>query len=217
MERIPEKEIMDDAVGASGFDNANRKYSEDAFINWYKEYCNVDQGNIIDLGVGPGKYLIKMCEEFPNTTYIGYDASKAMLDIANNNIRNAGLEDRILVKQSFFNDITETSNCVISSGTLHHQHDPLDFWKTIKRIATKNLFIMDIVRPSSTSHARQIVEYLAKDQNEYFKTDFYNSLCAAFTVNEIKSQLDVAGLNLTVTVKGSPDQIEIVLVHGVLK
>lgn len=216
MERCTELEVMDDVEQARWFNQASRKYSEDAFINWYKEYCGVTSGKIIDLGSGPGKYLIRMASEFPNTTYVGYDASEPMNIIANRNINDYKLLDRIEVKTSLFDNITDTANCVVSSGTLHHSHDPISFWKNVKRIATGNVFVMDLVRPTSELIVNNIVELFVKENNNSFKNDFYNSLKAAFTEQEIKHQLQEVGLDLTVTIKGEPSSVQIALIHGTI-
>jgi len=57
---------------------------------------------------------------------------------------------------------------------------------------------MDLIRPDSQLEARQIVERVAANEHPVLKEDFYNSLCAAFTVNEVRSQLKSAGLPLAV-------------------
>jgi hypothetical protein len=46
--------------------------------------------------------------------------------------------------------------------------------------------------------AREIVERVAGKEHPLLKEDFYNSLCAAFTVEEVRNQLRSAGLPLTV-------------------
>jgi hypothetical protein len=46
--------------------------------------------------------------------------------------------------------------------------------------------------------AREIVERVAGNEHPVLKEDFFNSLCAAFTVEEVRSQLKSAGLPLTV-------------------
>jgi SAM-dependent methyltransferase len=214
MKRQTEPEIMEDLQQAIHFSDARRKYSEDAFVYWYKEYCNVGSGIVADLGCGPAKYLIRLCNEYPDISFVGYDASKAMIDLARENIEQAGLSHRIEVRQLYFTDISDQFNCVISSGTLHHSHDPLLFWNSIKRISTGDVFVMDLVRPNAEHLVDTIVKTSASNENLSFQRDFTNSLKAAFTIEEIIEQLDSVGLSLTVTTKGNPSFIEIALVHG---
>ena len=55
---------------------------------------------------------------------------------------------------------------------------------------------MDLLRPESEDDARAVVERVAKDELPVLKEDFFRSLCAAFTLDEIKAQ--IAGLDLEV-------------------
>lgn len=217
MLRVTEPEIMDDIDQVIGFDNAKRDYSEDAFINWYKEYCNITSGTIVDLGCGPAKYLIRMCLEFPDISIIGIDGSKNMINTATKNINIKKLENRITLLESTFNNITDIkTSCIVSSGTLHHVHDPSIFWNAVKRIAKPNcsVFVMDLVRPDNIDIATNVVSTMAGDENESFKNDFLNSLKAAFTKKEIEEQLTTEGINLKVSIQGDPNFVQIALIHG---
>jgi len=57
---------------------------------------------------------------------------------------------------------------------------------------------MDLYRPESVETARRIVEDVSPDEDPILKRDFYDSLCAAFTVGEIEEQLRSTHLNLQV-------------------
>jgi hypothetical protein len=48
---------------------------------------------------------------------------------------------------------------------------------------------MDLCRPATPDAARRIVEEAAAAESPVLKRDFYNSLCAAFTVDEVKDQV----------------------------
>ncbi len=83
---------------------------------------------------------------------------------------------------------------------LHHLPDPQVLWSEVRRLGKRGaaVFVMDLVRPDSPFEAREIVERVAGKEHPVLKEDFYNSLCAAFTVSEVRSQLQSAGLPLTV-------------------
>ena len=53
---------------------------------------------------------------------------------------------------------------------------------------------MDLRRPGTVEDARNLVEEYSANEPEVLKQDFYNSLLAAFTPEEIHGQLDEAGL-----------------------
>ena len=69
-------------------------------------------------------------------------------------------------------------------------------WKTLWKGAAKgaHVFMMDLRRPTSTQEASAIVERYAANEPEILKRDFDASLCAAFTPEEVRSQLKDAGL-----------------------
>jgi hypothetical protein len=60
------------------------------------------------------------------------------------------------------------------------------------------IIIMDLLRPESTEAAKQLVKTYADNEPPILQQDFYNSLLAAFTLDEIKAQLKQAGLRFLV-------------------
>ena len=48
---------------------------------------------------------------------------------------------------------------------------------------------MDLLRPNSVDEAAALVEQYASDESAQLKEDFYNSLLAAYNLNEIEEQL----------------------------
>ena len=48
---------------------------------------------------------------------------------------------------------------------------------------------MDLLRPNSVDAAAALVEQYASDESGQLKEDFYNSLLAAYNLNEIEEQL----------------------------
>jgi hypothetical protein len=53
---------------------------------------------------------------------------------------------------------------------------------------------MDLFRPGSEPDAWRVVEQYSGREPEVLKRDFFNSLCAAFTTDEVRGQLETAGL-----------------------
>jgi hypothetical protein len=53
---------------------------------------------------------------------------------------------------------------------------------------------MDLIRPGTAGEARRLVETYSPDEPDILKRDFYNSLLAAFEIDEVKQQLKEAGL-----------------------
>jgi SAM-dependent methyltransferase len=85
---------------------------------------------------------------------------------------------------------------ILSSSLLHHLHDPGVLWNTVCRYAKPGmlLFVADLRRPACRAIARQLVEQYASNEPAILQRDFYNSLLAAFTPEEVRRQLRQAGL-----------------------
>jgi hypothetical protein len=69
-------------------------------------------------------------------------------------------------------------------------------WEEIKRLAKPGaaVYVMDLFRPESKEKAREIVESAAGKEHPLLKEDFYNSLLAAFPIEEVRGQLAQADL-----------------------
>jgi hypothetical protein len=62
------------------------------------------------------------------------------------------------------------------------------------------VLVQDLMRPDSPAAAQALVDHYAPDEPDVLRHDFFHSLCAAFTPDEVREQLVNAGLDaLTVT------------------
>ena len=190
MKRTIEPEIMSDAQQASSYHQNDRNQIKHLFKISYQTAKKTVPATLVDLGCGPGDLTYEMAELYPNTKVTGIDDSSEMLSFAKT-------RDNLEFKQMPITEVTDKYARVISSLTLHHFHNPLDFWNSIKRIAPRDVFILDFLRPESEEQLQATIahrDYL----DEHFKKDFENSLRACFTVDEIKQQLDECNLDLTI-------------------
>ena len=83
--------------------------------------------------------------------------------------------------------------------------NPLQFWYALKQLAKPGspVLIMDLLRPETLDEAQAVVDQYAADEPEQLRRDFYNSLLAAFTEDEVASHL--AELNLSRLLIDVPD------------
>jgi ubiquinone/menaquinone biosynthesis C-methylase UbiE len=122
-----------------------------------------------------------------------------MIALARQAVKEAGVEDRVralcarlpmlpLPLQSF--------DAVVSNSLVHHMPDPYLFWNEVVRLGRPGtpVLIMDLFRPESQERAREIVEQYAGGEAPVLKEDFFNSLCAAFTLRELRFQIRSRGL-----------------------
>jgi hypothetical protein len=74
--------------------------------------------------------------------------------------------------------------------------DPYLFWNEVVRLGKPGaaVLIMDLLRPESPGRAHEIVERYSGTEAPVLKEDFFNSLCAAFTLREIRYQIRSRGL-----------------------
>lgn len=209
MHRIVEPELMLSEEQALAFASANRDYGITGILELYRTHINLSHGKIIDLGSGPGQLLVALKDAYPNLTIVGYDGSYEMVKVAQNIV--AG---KASVIHSLFDQIIDTADCVMSSNTLHHIHNPSTFWDSIKRISSRCL-VFDLVRPRTVEHAKQIVDFYAPGESEVFKTDFYNSLLAAFSVEELEEQIKGTNLKLEI-IQSQHEFARCVVIHGTI-
>ncbi len=205
MKRIIEPELMEEAAqgiayGEADFSDPNRQFI-DLFTNTFPDF--VGRGRVIDLGCGPADILVRFARQFPDCTCLGIDGAEAMLVPGRKRIVAENLSQRIQLSCACLPLSEETVNgdgfqAILSNSLLHHLHQPKILWQTIRDIATVGtpILIMDLMRPESKRAARDIVSNYAGGEPAILQEDFYNSLLAAFRVDEVCTQLADAGLDL---------------------
>jgi ubiquinone/menaquinone biosynthesis C-methylase UbiE len=203
MDRILEPEIMDGEAEAGAYARADFTDSN----QWYADHFTAEYpahlGNVVDLGCGPADVCVRIARIARRAQIVAVDGSAAMLEHANKAIHTARVADRITLHLGRLPGLhlpERHFDAVLSKDMLHHLPDPQALWSEVGRLgrADAAVYVMDLVRPDSPLAAREIVEQVAPHEHPILKEDFYNSLCAAFTVDEVRSQLRSAGLPLTV-------------------
>jgi len=200
MERILEPEVMDDPEQALVYAQADFEQENQGFVDRFREYFpEFTEGYILDLGCGPGDIPVRFARALPRCRITAVDASGPMIRLAEETVRKAGLSNRITFRCERFQDLAgvSTVDAAISNSLLHHVPNPLQFWHKL-RLAVKPgspVLVMDLLRPESPEEAQAIVNRYASGAPDILRRDFYNSLLAAFTEDEIGAQL--AQMNLT--------------------
>ncbi len=207
MDRIPEPEYMDDANEAEAYAVADFNDVNAAFVQRLLEVtADLPTHGLeaVDLGTGPGDIPLRLAREREGWHIIAVDAAEAMLSWARRAAREAGLAGRIawvLADAKTLPLGEETFDVVFSNSILHHINEPARFWNEARRVAKNGAtwFLRDLARPADDAAARRIVETYAGDESSLLREEFHRSLLSAYTVEEVRGQLDVAGLgDLTV-------------------
>lgn len=199
MERIPEPELMDDEEQAAAYAAADFAEVNQSFVDRFVHWLNAPPATLVDLGCGPADIPIRLCRALPGTHITAIDGSAAMIALGRIAVTEAGFADRIeLLTQTLPGPATERRyDAVVSNSLLHHLHDPAVMWNEVRALANPDaaLFVMDLFRPASVSAAARIVDEHAGNEADVLRKDFYNSLLAAFTPDEVRDQLAAAGIN----------------------
>lgn len=202
MLRTPEPELMLEPAQAKAYAEADFNKSHSNILIKFDElfpYTEIT-GGILDLGCGPGDITFRFARRFPEAQLLGVDGSPSMLEFAaERKRREKAVAPRIEFIKSFIPDdkIPRQPYAAIVSGSfLHHLHNPQVLWQTIKHYATKGtiIFIADLCRPESEVVARKIVKENSGQEPPVLQEDYFNSLMAAFTPEEIQQQLIEAEL-----------------------
>ncbi len=200
MERVLEPELMDDPEQAMAYAKADFENENQGFVNRFLEYYpDFTEGHVLDLGCGPADIPIRFLKALPHCRVTAVDASPPMIKLAEAAIGKAGVADRIALRCERIQALAlpEPADAALSNSLLHHIPNPLQFWYGLKKQVKSGSYVlvMDLLRPESPEAAQAIVDQYAANEPAILRRDFYNSLLAAFTEDEVAAQL--AELNLS--------------------
>ena len=203
MLRILEPEIMADAVQVLAYANANFASSNQLFVDRLLAGNRKSLHNVIDMGCGPCDVMLRLADACPDIHITAVDGSAAMIELANQAVRAAGHEAQIVTMKGYIPGLAlpeHDFDAILSKDLLHHLPDPMVLWGEAQRLGRPGavVHVMDLIRPATPQLARNTVETVAPDEHPVLKEDFYNSLCAAFTIEEVEAQIVQAGLQLRV-------------------
>ena len=218
MDRTLEPEIMADPEQSLAYANADFSTSNQRFVDHLVASHSKALRNVIDIGCGPCDVMLRLADASPDVRIIAIDGSSAMIELASQAVRTAHHEARITVMLGSIPGLSvpeHSFDAILSKDLLHHLPDPMVLWREAQRLGRSGstLCVMDLIRPATQQDARAIVDKVAPHERPILKEDFYNSLCAAFTIDEVMAQLRHAGLPLQVFPIGDRHM----LIEGVLQ
>jgi 2-polyprenyl-3-methyl-5-hydroxy-6-metoxy-1,4-benzoquinol methylase len=201
MIRMPEPELMTEKEQAAAYAAANFAEVNEPVARWFQaRFSALAPGaRLLDIGCGTADMTIRLVRAYPGITALGIDGSEAMLSYGSNLVNQAGLNSRIQLECRYFPDAAlgiANFDAVTANNLLHHLADPGSFWRAVLSCARPGAPIMvaDLRRPSDTPTVESLVEQYAWRALPPLRRDFFNSLHAAYTADEVRQQLDEAGL-----------------------
>ena len=209
MKRTPEPELMQIPSQVRAYADADFSRSDSMVVKSLEKYLknsgrSLNKNDLIfDMACGPGNIAERIAKNWPFANVVGIDGSKEMLNEAENKLfdnqkKNLSYE-LIDINSIALGDMhfPFKADVLVSNSALHHFHDPYSFWFALKKLGkTKCIHIhRDLIRPTSIEKAFEIKEKHLSNSPEILKNDFYASLKASFTVDEVTQQLIDAGLS----------------------
>lgn len=203
MDRIPEKELMDDVEQAEAYASADFSIPHNLFVELFQEkFSDVDSSFndvVLDLGCGSCDITRRFSNAYPDASFHAVDGAVEMLRLGHKLNTTEGLSSKIRLVETNLPkpDLPLASyHIIICNSLLHHLKNYFDLWQTIKDHAKPyaHVFVMDLIRPVDEQSVQFLVNEYAASEPDILKQDFENSLRAAYTVKEVKQQLNEMGL-----------------------
>ena len=211
MQRCPEPELMNASDQVIAYAEADFSSGDHSFVERLLElidhFCStLPPGSLIlDLGCGPGNISERLAACLPLSEVIGIDGASSMISMANQKlfcrrpaITNLNYQ---LVDLSHYclDDIQDIkgASVIVSNSFLHHLHAPQALWASVKQLAAPNALMLhrDLRRPSNELEVDALCDRYVSEVPSVLQRDFRASLKAAFTVDEVSEQLELAGLS----------------------
>src|SRR5262245_4794801 len=126
--RVLEPEAMDTPEEARDYDEMDHSAVNARFVaEFLALHGRCRGGEILDVGTGPGRIPIALCQADLAARVLGIDLAEAMLERARSNVAAEGLVDRIRFLRCDAKQATlarGSFEAVISNTIIHHIPDP---------------------------------------------------------------------------------------------
>ena len=215
MARRPEPEVMDDAEEARAYAEADFAEVNRAFVVRLTELVgDRDRARAIDFGTGPGDIPVRVVRALPGWHVVAVDASLAMLEFARKAVDEAGLSgsiELVLADAKATGLPAHSFDVGFANSILHHLTETDLFWAEVERLAKAGAlaFLRDLARPPSREAAQEIVDRYAPGEPAKLREEYYHSLLSAHTPDEIRRQLDRAGLGALQVAMASDRHVDV--------
>ena len=160
----------------------------------------IDQGIALDVGTGPGIFPIGIAENLPGMEFIAVDLSPAMIQTAQVNARERGVEERVhfQIGSAYALPLKDKSvDLVLCVHTMHHLEDPLAFFNEAARVLKEGgkCVMVDLRRDSPKSLALLFdLMWRLMIREKKARDGLWNSLKASLTIEECKRTLELSSL-----------------------
>jgi ubiquinone/menaquinone biosynthesis C-methylase UbiE len=203
LSRVLEPEAMDTPEEARDYDAMDHATVNARFVaDFLAVHGRCRGGEILDVGAGPGRIAMALCQSDPAARVRALDLAEAMLSLARQNIAAAGLSERIACVQGDAKALPNPDGAfeaVVSNTIIHHIPDPAPALREMARLVARGgtLFVRDLARPAGDAEVASLVAAYAGTEAPSAKAMFEASLRAALTVEEVRAIAVSLGLDPT--------------------
>jgi ubiquinone/menaquinone biosynthesis C-methylase UbiE len=200
MKRILEPELMDTVRDAEEYDAMDFAEPNTAFAVAALGLLGKKPGaEILDVGTGTADVPVRMLQRNANLRILAVDLAKEMIRVATHKVAAAGFSEQCRLQVLDAKALPfkpERFDMVMCNSTAHHIPDPLTLFKEIGRVVKKGgaIIVRDLIRPTSMDDAWAIVRRAAAGEHIRQQQLFFDSLCAALTLDEVQDLAERAGL-----------------------
>ncbi|MEO6811409.1 MAG: class I SAM-dependent methyltransferase [Isosphaeraceae bacterium] len=198
--RVLEPEAMDSPAEAIAYDAMDHAEVNARFVADFLEVHDLCRGGeVLDVGTGPARIPIALCRADPLARVLGIDLARSMLDLAAQNLVEAGLTDRVRLVEADAKGVNLPAGsfeAVLSNTIIHHIPDPRLALAELPRLVAPGgtLFVRDLIRPESEAALAALVTTHAGSEGPAARALFAESLRAALTIVEVRAIVKEMGL-----------------------
>jgi ubiquinone/menaquinone biosynthesis C-methylase UbiE len=191
--RVLEPEAMDSAEEARDYDAMDHSAVNARFVaDLLAAHGPCRGGEILDVGTGPGRIAVALCQADPAARVMAVDLAEAMLERARRNVAAAGLAGRIACVRGDAKALPWESDrfeAVVSNTIVHHIPEPAGALAEMARLVAPGgtLFVRDLARPASMAEVGALVAAYAGNEAPAAQQLFEASLLASLTVAEVQA------------------------------
>lgn len=204
---MPEPMVMDEPAAAAAFHGAG--IDEGPLVPQYELSARgmsvllPNEGAVLDLGSGSGRYLAYFAERRPDALVLGVELSQPMLVLGEQMLAAEGRGDRVRLLQGDMTDclslVPQQLDLLSCMLALHQLPSPAELLAALRQIATIReqtgcaVWISDIVRLDDDKVMKDWMA-LAPDVDPEFRRDALASEAAGWTRAELSEALQETGL-----------------------
>jgi len=202
VKRVLEPELMDDPAQAAVYAGPDLDSAYYLFVWCFQKFFPdlPSETTILDLGCGTAGVSLRLAKLLADGKVDGVDGADTMLEYGRKAVQQENLDHRVKLFHGTLPgrlDLPRSHyGAIVSNSFLHHLADPMVLWNAIEEYGEANaaILVVDLIRPSSKEDAQGVIEKYMPDAPPLLCRDMTNSLLAAFTMEEVTSQLHIAGL-----------------------